>query len=370
MKLTIDFSALIANAKRMGELQTFDLSDVWVPKDDFDVDDELDKGIDIDAGEIELSPDTGLLSYKGSQVVLYIPDHSFKVEEALLDPGRRGNKFHVADCKTLDQMKQKRRFDRYRVTNNLSGSFDISGTHSETRETIQGKTELNVCKNCLNMLNYKGASQLKSADKTLLVSDFSLEEFFSTYSSFFKKLPKQLAAKIKQGYSDDWAKISSQKRAEKNHTCQSCRVDLADNKGLLHVHHMSGDKTDNSDQNLMVLCSDCHRKEPFHGHMHVPHKDTQAIQMLRMQQGIDIDSDWLHIERNADPALQGILRHCHMKGLPAPRLATLIKTPSQHAILDIAWVDMKRGVYIGDMPNLPDWELFNPREALAFFGAK
>lgn len=369
MKLTIDLSGLISNAKRMGELQAFDLSDVWVEKDTFEVDDELEQGVDIDVGDIELSPDTGLLSYKGSQVVLYIPDHSFKVEDALIDGGK-GNRFHVADCKTLDQMKQRRRFDRYRVTNNLTGFFDISGTHQEKNEVIQGKTKLNVCKNCLNMLNYKGASQLKASGRSQLVNEFSLEEFFSTYSSFFKKLPKQLAAKIKHGYTDDWAKISSQKRAEKNHTCQSCRVELSENKGLLHVHHMNGDKTDNSNQNLMVLCSDCHRKEPFHGHMHVPHKDTQAIQRLRMQQGIDIDSDWLHIERNADPALQGILRHCHMKGMPAPKLATRIKTPSQHIILDIAWVDMKRGVYIGDMPNLQDWELFNPREALVFFGGR
>jgi len=369
MKLTIDFSGLLSNAKRMGELQAFDLSDVWVPKADFDVDDELDKGIDIDVGEIELSPDTGLLSYKGSQVVLYIPDHSFKVEDALLDADK-GNKFHVADCKTLDQMKQRRRFDRYRVTNNLSGLFDISGMHSETKESIEGKADLNVCKNCLNMLNYKGASQLTSASKTQLVSEFSLEEFFSTYSSFFKKLPKQLAAKIKQGYTDDWAKISSARRSEKNHTCQSCSLSLAEHKNLLHVHHMNGDKTDNSDENLMVLCIDCHRKEPFHGHMYVAHKDTQIIQLQRMKQGIDIDGDWQHIEKNADPALQGILRHCHKKGMPPPRLATMIKQGSRHAILDIAWVDMKRAVYIGERPNLPGWELFNPREALVFFGGK
>lgn len=369
MKLVIDLSGLILNAKRMGELQAFDLSDVWVEKEVFDVDDELDRGVDINVDDIELSTDTGLLSYNGSQVVLYIPDHSFKAEDALID-GAKGKRFHVADCKTLEQMKSRRRFDRYRVTNNLTGLFYISGTHQDTNEAIEGETKLNVCKNCLDLLNYKGASQLKSAGKSQLVSEFSLEEFFSTYSSFFKKLPKQLDAKSKQGYSEDWAKISKQKRAEKDFTCQSCRVNLSENKRLLHVHHMSGDKTDNSDQNLMVLCSDCHRKEPFHGHMHVSHKDTLTIQALRKQQSIDIDSDWRHIEKNADPALQGILMHCRVKGLPAPRLAAAIKTPTKHVILDIAWVDMKRGVYIGDKPNLLDWELFSAREALEFFGGK
>ena len=59
--------------------------------------------------------------------------------------------------------------------------------------------------------------------------------------------------------------------------CKSCRVDLSEQKRLLHVHHLNGEKSDNSAGNLIVLCADCHRKEPHHGHVHVKLADVKAI---------------------------------------------------------------------------------------------
>jgi len=366
MKLNVDFSSLLANAQRMGsEPVEFSVKDIW-KAEEFEVDVDLDTGIDIKAHELGVN-DSGLLEYKGSQVVLYIPDHSFKADDALA-MGGAGNRYHVADCKTLDTMKQRKRFDRYRVTNNLTGSFDIFGISKLTNNDVSGKTELNVCKNCLSMLNYKGAKNTGGAGRTAIVNVFSLEEFFSTYSSFFSKLPKQLAEKALRGYSKDWADISARTRKIANYICRSCTVDLSASKGLLHVHHENGDKSDNSGSNLLVLCADCHRKEPFHGHMYVSHKDSHKIQQARMQQGIDINSSWAAVNKNADPALFGVLNHCQKKGMVPPDLACLIKGAQHSVMLDIAWPRLKRGVYVGTKPHLPDWDLLSPREALEYFG--
>jgi hypothetical protein len=38
-------------------------------------------------------------------------------------------------------------------------------------------------------------------------------------------------------------------------------------KDLLHVHHINGVKSDNSEMNLRVLCQYCHGEQPNHEHM-------------------------------------------------------------------------------------------------------
>jgi len=69
------------------------------------------------------------------------------------------------------------------------------------------------------------------------------------------------------GYVLDWKSISNRRRAEKDYTCEECKVRLRDQLKLLHVHHIDRDKLDNSPQNLRVLCVVCHSNCEGHEHL-------------------------------------------------------------------------------------------------------
>jgi len=367
MKLNVDLSQLWARVNQMGaEHITMDIGDVWHDSD-FEFDDQLSSsGIEIELDDIE--SEEGLLSVRGRQVLLFIPDHGFKVDSALLDASA-GNKFHVADCRTLDTMKRQNRFNRYKVTNNMSGTFEIYGT-SEFNDEVEGEAELYVCKNCINQLNYKGIANASVDARNQLVQNFDLTEFFTTYSSLFKRLPRQQDKNEKKGYSKDWDKISSKTRESVNYECQHCEVNLVGHKRLLHVHHKSGEKSDNSSDNLIALCADCHRKEPFHGHMFVKHEDTQKINQLRNEQGVYSNCDWITVTRKADPSLNGVIEHCKVKGYTAPEVAYKLKGGNESVELELAWPKRKFGIVLSNPIKIDGWHILSLAEALEFFGKR
>lgn len=129
----------------------------------------------------------GLLEYKGFQVVLYIPDQGFKIEEVMID-GSLGKKFHVMDCRTLKMMRKAGRAERYSVRNGLGKQFPVHGITQYHKKIENVEAELVVCKNCLNESNYKGY-KTHYTKRTGIFSEFDLEEFFTTYSSYFKHPP-------------------------------------------------------------------------------------------------------------------------------------------------------------------------------------
>lgn len=366
MKLNVDLSDLWKKVSKMGAEQvTIDLQDVW-HDGEVEFDDQLSStGVEIKLDE--LASEQGLLSVRGRQVLLFIPDHGFKVQDVLDDPSK-GNKFHVSDCRTLEDMKRKKRFERYKVTNNMSGLFDIYGT-SDFNGSLEGTVELHICKNCINQLNYKGAANKTVSDRTNLVKSFDIEEFFTTYSSLFRRLPKQHIKDITKGYSRDWESISSATRKAVNYQCQHCKVDLSSAKRLLHVHHRNGEKSDNSRENLVALCADCHRKEPYHQHMFVKHSDTQQINKLRNEQGVLTTSNWTSIKQKADPSLTGVIDHCIKKGYSIPDVGFSIKDQvnNNEIVLELAWPEKKIGVSLHNFDSTSVWKIFSLDEAIRYF---
>lgn len=343
MKLDVDgvLFALRAAAEKMGDFTPE--FDIEVMADaDFALDIELERGKEINLDELET--DNGLLSVQGRQVLLYIPDHGVGIANALDDPSQ-GRKYHVADCRTLDAMKRKSRFERYKVTNNLSGVFEIYGTDSITRQPVEGTAELNVCQNCLKLVNYKGFAT--SGDRSIFTS-FKIDEFFSTYSSLFTQLPKHNKFLSGAGYAADWDVISKKQRGQAGYTCNACRVDLSGHKSLLHVHHINGNKRDNRTENLKVLCADCHKKEPNHQHMHVSYKDIQIIKEFRRNQGLDQVGSWDDAFALADTAVHGLLKYCQRAGRAVPEIGYEVVN-AQGAVVaefEIAWPREKKGIYI------------------------
>ena len=285
MRLDVDLSRLLAVVRRMGAESRQVNLDVRrktdSPIDHINI--KLNgRGIEIDLSEVDIHKDTGLLLYKERQILLYIQDHGHRFQNAYVD-GSKGNKFHVADCRTLEEMRSSGRLERYVITNKLSGEFYITGYNKMTNEQLEGTVRLNVCKNCLSRLDYDNYKR----DHRRAFSEFDLETFFDKYQHHFRHLPQRRAGQFDGGYTTDWPKVSSRYRENRKFTCEDCLVNLSDRKDLLHVHHKDGVKTNNRPENLVALCADCHRQQPSHEHMYVSAEDIDVIFACRQAQGLN-----------------------------------------------------------------------------------
>ena len=288
---------------------------------------ELEQGKDVELKDVEV--ESGLLSYKGRHVTLYIKANGSSA------------RFHISDCSTLQSMRLNGRFERYVVTNNTSGEFVVDTSYGET------KARLKVCKNCLRKLNYKGCNTTTQIDP--IVQHFNMVEFFSTYSSFFPHMPSRQAETAKSGYTDDWSKVSSHYRVEKNFECEECKVDMRSHRALLHVHHTSGVKSDNRPSNLKALCIDCHSKQPKHEHMALSHSERQTINDLRKAQGLlDVLNDWQELFDYSDPGVHGVLHACQQAYLKRPEINYFVENEFGElaARLELAWPKHKFGIAI------------------------
>lgn len=370
MKLDVDFSALDMAVKKMGAQSIkIEFTNEIIPIEP--IDKQLDEGIEVNFEDINF--DAGLASYQGRQVLLYIKDHSYgnKIYSVLQD-GAKGNKFHIADCKTLADMRMKGRFDRYVVTNKVDGVFKVSGHDNRTNELIQGETKLNVCQYCLESINYKKFSSLpRGSARREFVGQFSLADFFDTYSSFFKFMPSGIAEKTSNIYSDDWDVLSRKIRERVSYQCQQCGLDLSLNTRLLHVHHVNGIKSDNSEDNLRALCCDCHRKQPNHNHMFVPHDQTQQINHLRKKQGVNFKDNWKDVYDLADPGMHGVIDLLERYKVHMPEVGEELQNQGGRVVaeLELAWPIKKVGVAVDKEDAIAatklGWKVYSMRHALS-----
>lgn len=365
MKLNIDFGELAFQANRMGGFQR-----IVLPKKKFvfePIDVELESGIKIDPSKYQTKGGV-LLAYSGRHVVLYIKDHSYVksgvsiFQMAMQDP-QKGNKVHVANCKTLEQMVQQNRFNRYVGTNRINGTFIIEGPQGVT-----GEASLVVCRNCLELLNYKNSRQSAEIRRKNAI-EFSFAEFFKTYSSIFPFQPKTMDDQTVV-YTRDWREISDAVRQKANYQCSDCGVSLKDHKNLCHVHHINGVKSDNTLSNLQVLCLDCHRK--VHGtHPYVSHKNMKIISGLRnAQRVVSSKPSWDEVFDLADPAIFGELELMKKKGFDVPEVGYDLVDPRTGAVLtqlEVAWPDKKQGIAIEPI-QADGWKIWAFGDILKMIG--
>lgn len=199
----------------------------------------------------------GTLNWKGHKVVLHI--YSVRSDGWQKESLPR---FHVAECATLQGMRERGAFDRYVVSQKATGIFTINISE------VKKEAALQICRNCLSHLNYQNFCSKKRVDQDFIVKSFRIPEFFRIYDKGFYNVPNytdETASYDK--YSDDWKKISADMRWNCHWICQSCKIDLSKDKKYLHVHHKNHIRSDNSPSNLAVLCIECHSRQPNHNHM-------------------------------------------------------------------------------------------------------
>lgn len=293
-------------------------------------------GVKVKLSEVEEY--AGLLTYKGRQVVVFIPDHSYKsVPVVMQSPKSEGNKFHFSNCSTLQNMRSSGRYEhRYHAHQNIEGEFEIFD------KSTNAEVHLAPCQNCLKQLNYQGFNQLLGSQRTQVVQNLTLWKLFSTYSTIFDedKLP-QLPNPI-PGYTEDWSFISLQYRTKQKFTCEECGINLKEHKHLLHTHHIDGNKQNNHESNLQALCMDCHRKQPYHSHLLITGGEMDTIQELRHAQKKLTPQNWNDVYMLTDEALHGVLHYYQSNiasnyGLPEIDYS-ISKT---NVSLDVAWPNKK-----------------------------
>lgn len=334
---------------------------------------QLEKGIELTLDKIQ-SGISGIFQVNGFQVFIYIEDHLLHYDEALNSPAY-ARKVHLKECSSIKVMKSQGRYDRYVVTNKKDGIFHICTNVGGYRES---DVRLYPCQTCLRELNYKGFYYINSKkEKDIFLNEFRFDEFLSSYSTMFKSLPNK---KDKSGnlykYTDDWKSISYNLKLEKNFTCEKCNVRLDDAKllSLLHVHHKNGIKSDNSKDNLAVLCVDCHSKEYLHDFLHVSSIDRQTIQSLRRKQQNPFmikpatDNDWKEILEFSDPATHGLIDHLIKIDFNKPEVGLDIQDENYAVVTNVclAWPDHK--VAIVEDLNLSSvetleklgWKVYDP----------
>jgi len=167
------------------------------------------------------------------------------------------NKYHIYKCGALKEMFQLGRKEDYKINTRDTGLFHYTFYDYGHLLKTEENQKLNICKWCLSMfLNNSYASDND-------VENFNLKRFYEKNESFFdfdtSKLEKGEEAKINV-YSQRWREISTQFKTRKDYTCEECGWKPNDSyeKRFVHTHHQNRDKTNNTKENLKVLCIECH----------------------------------------------------------------------------------------------------------------
>ena len=353
------FEHLHVNVARMGkprEAPTIDTT--LLPSEELTLTRELESGIEIALDQLEDSADLGgLLGYGGRQVLLYIREQGGRIDEIREKPFI-GPKYHVANCSTLRSMRERNRFERYVVTNDVSGSFRL--VESETRSSREVRAKLNVCKNCLTFLNYQGY-RTDGENKRSIFEAFRLPTFFATYSTLFEFLPAGVDM-VKSGDPRAWAHRANVAFGAIE-DCYSCGVRLPNDTGLIGVPRGTGDTHDR------VICVDCRRKPPRSESIHVSGDDMRKIAIGRGKLTTS-DATWEEAYRFADSTFHGLMKTYERQGY-APPEAGFELTDENGAVsmeLGLAWSVSRHAVVLhereAELARAVGWEAQSLEAAL------
>lgn len=187
-------------------------------------------------------------------------------------------RYHLCNCHTIQTMIADGKKNRYVSTTRSDGLFPVINQSSYSATTAIVKLEL--CQNCKKILLTNG----------MLPRPYSLKAFFTKYQPEIPKhIRKTEQVVAQEQYAPNQSEVATAYKKNENYVCQLCNVDCSAEKHCLHLHHKDGDGRNNAPYNLMVLCADCHSRQPRHSQMlSNPRHNAQfrIINQLRKAQGI------------------------------------------------------------------------------------
>lgn len=223
------------------------------------------EGIEVNIDEIIKSND-GTFEYRGQKVLVYIRDQYARSQNF-----HGEYKYHIANCNTIERTFNAGRINRYVVSTRNDGRFLVNTKNFYTREETENNVikELHVCKNCLNYLNYKNYVRVIRRSKYKIYNSFQLSEFFEKYggSQRIRKPSYTDLTAPRDEYNQDFNTLSNHLKEKNGWCCEQCGRNFKEHKEFLHTHHKNGIKSDDSLENLAILCIGCHSKSPSHGHL-------------------------------------------------------------------------------------------------------
>lgn len=272
MKLKIKFDNLNVLMKRMGADSISWKSNQGLSKLELQQLESIE-GLEKSLDDIQMD-ENGLMFINGQPVILFIKETWNTVEMLTNDPGGKGRiRFHVlGDCLTMDQMKRKKRYDRYAFTTNQSGTFTVFAKKERYSSNYKKiKTNLSVCMNCLMKLEYKGSGRnprgAPNNETREAKNNFNIKEFFENFVQTIISKPKYSEISFPEpGYTKDYYSISKELKKKFNYTCEECKVNLSAlfHRHMIHTHHIDGNTGNNLRKNLQVLCICCHAEQGKH----------------------------------------------------------------------------------------------------------
>ena len=237
---------------------------------------DIEIGIPVDENVLtDLEEENGVLTYGERKIVIYIKDT--RQDRPTLENDKIASKrFHFSECDTIRQMRRDGRFERYVFTTRDDGKFSVIATDVETKKVEEIIVNLLACRNCLKQFGrikyFNDEAWFKITPKLI----------YEKITPVFIEYPKYQCTSHPSGnYNKDWKNTSKKIRKSVDYVCQNCKVNLINNKKLLHVHHKSGERNIDSPKNLIALCIVCHAKQPHHQWLKVSDEDRRTIESLK-----------------------------------------------------------------------------------------
>jgi len=160
-------------------------------------------------------------------------------------------KFHIKQCSTIKNMKNKSKFDgKYVFRNTPVKMEDHDGIYKD----------LLLCKNCYAQEQNKNENIKLEMNTNEYFKKIILNKQDGVGKFHKSDLPKEgpNIPTDENGYTLNWSELSKIVRELRSFTCEECKINLNTDKYYLEVHHIDGNKINNSIINLKVLCVRCH----------------------------------------------------------------------------------------------------------------
>jgi len=182
-------------------------------------------------------------------------------------------KYHIFKCQTLIDMFNNDRKHRYKINARDDGTFYFRYINNYGRVLKEIPDEkIQICKNCLKKYFKLIHKKYTTSKGDEYVENFNLKLFNKQFGSFFENedisnLEKGNSRFISNVYVKHWKEISDKVKKTRGYICERCGFKPKNNyeKKFIHTHHINGDKQNNREDNLQVLCIKCHSEiDHFH----------------------------------------------------------------------------------------------------------